>query len=196
MCIKPFVLYETYFVFCPGPDLRPPQPRHGRGSGGAAGAAVVVVVVVVVGVRTGRPPRTPAGGPCWPACWPGPGPFWPTASTTTRSDGVLDSLDPRSAVNHSFTFTFTFRAFSRRFYPKLLTISTFVRRKRNNNKLNKGSFIVDSKICTRQIEVKYQALTIPRLIHSPYKTKIATVRCYTFPSTIFKCKDVQHTISA
>ena len=31
------------------------------------------------------------------------------------------------------TLTFTFRAFSRRFYPERLTISTFVRRKRNNN---------------------------------------------------------------
>ena len=31
-----------------------------------------------------------------------------------------------------FTLTFTFRAFSVRFYPKRLTINTFVRRKRNN----------------------------------------------------------------
>jgi hypothetical protein len=29
--------------------------------------------------------------------------------------------------------TFTFRAFSRLFYPKALKISPFVRRKRNNN---------------------------------------------------------------
>ena len=31
-----------------------------------------------------------------------------------------------------FTFTFTFRVFSRRFYPKRRTISTFVRRMINN----------------------------------------------------------------
>ena len=51
---------------------------------------------------------------------------------------ALRLLAKRRAVNrrdeHSltqqlgvtFTFTFTFRAFSRRFYPKRLTISTFV----------------------------------------------------------------------
>ena len=35
-----------------------------------------------------------------------------------------------------YTFTFTFRAFSKRFYPKQHTISTFVRRRRNNLSLS------------------------------------------------------------
>ena len=43
---------------------------------------------------------------------------------------------------------------------------------------------------------KCQALTIVRLTHSPYTTKIARKRCHTILSTIFECKDVQHTISA
>ena len=33
-------------------------------------------------------------------------------------------------------FTFTFRAFSRRFYPKRLTISIFLRRKKNDISLS------------------------------------------------------------
>ena len=40
-----------------------------------------------------------------------------------------------------------------------------------------------------------QALTITRLTHSPYATKIGRIRCYTMPSTIFKLQDVEHTIS-
>ena len=35
---------------------------------------------------------------------------------------------------------------------------------------------------------KCQALTIARLTHSPYATKIARIRCYTMLSTIFKCQ--------
>ena len=42
---------------------------------------------------------------------------------------------------------------------------------------------------------KCQAPTIARLIHSPYATKIARIRCYTMLSTILKCKVIQHTIS-
>ena len=52
----------------------------------------------------------------------------------------LFCLDPKNMLNPHlskkmwlFLFSFTFRAFSRRFYPKKLTIITFVRRKRNNN---------------------------------------------------------------
>ena len=40
-----------------------------------------------------------------------------------------------------------------------------------------------------------QSLRIARLTHSPYTTQIARVRCYTTLRTIFKCKDVQHTIN-
>ena len=42
---------------------------------------------------------------------------------------------------------------------------------------------------------KCRALTIVMLIHSLYTTKTVRIRCYTMLSTIFKCKDVQHTIS-
>ena len=45
-------------------------------------------------------------------------------------------------------FTFTFRAFSRLFYPKRLTITAFVRRKRNKN--------ISLSVC----RAKWQALTI------------------------------------
>ena len=41
---------------------------------------------------------------------------------------------------------------------------------------------------------KCQAITIARLTHSLYTTKIARIRCYMMLSTIFKCQDVQHTI--
>ena len=37
---------------------------------------------------------------------------------------------------------------------------------------------------------KCKALTITRLTHSPYTTKIARIRCYTMLSTIFNCKDL------
>ena len=42
---------------------------------------------------------------------------------------------------------------------------------------------------------KKLALTISRLTHSPYATKIARIKRYTMLSTIFKCQDVPHTIS-
>ena len=48
--------------------------------------------------------------------------------STTQSAGYDDT-----GMYSLFTFSFTFRAFSRRFYPKRLIISTFVRRKRHNN---------------------------------------------------------------
>ena len=41
------------------------------------------------------------------------------------------------------------------------------------------------------IETKCQALTIARLFHSPYTTKIATLRCYMMLRTIFKCQWVK-----
>ena len=43
---------------------------------------------------------------------------------------------------------------------------------------------------------KSPVLMIARLIHSLYTTKVARLRCYKMLSTIFKCYDVQHTISA
>ena len=55
--------------------------------------------------------------------------------------------------------TFSFRAFSRRFYLKRLTISTFVRRWRNNN-ISLDRYSKDVHI------TKFQALTIARLTHS------------------------------
>ena len=78
-------------------------------------------------------------------------------------------------------FTLTVRAISRRFYPRRLTSSTFVRRKRNNS------------ICPNSKDVhrtKYRAFTITRLTHFLYTAKIARIRYYTMPSTICKCKDV------
>ena len=41
---------------------------------------------------------------------------------------------------------------------------------------------------------KCQALTIAKLTHSPYTTKIARKRCYIMLSTIFKCQGVQCTL--
>jgi len=46
---------------------------------------------------------------------------------------IIVQLDRVTILNHctfsvSYTFTFTFRAFGRCFYPKRLTISTFVER--------------------------------------------------------------------
>ena len=89
------------------------------------------------------------------------------------------------AYQSSACCSFTFMAFGRRFYPKRLTISTLVRIKRNN--------IFLYIYCSPPI---VQALTIARLNHSLYTTKIARIRFYTMLSTIFKFKDVQHTISA
>ena len=40
---------------------------------------------------------------------------------------------------------------------------------------------------------KCKVLTITRLTHSQYITKIARIRCYIMLGTIFKCKDVQDT---
>ena len=37
---------------------------------------------------------------------------------------------------------------------------------------------------------------IASITHSPYTTKIPRIRCYAMLSTIFKCQDVQHAISA
>ena len=50
--------------------------------------------------------------------------------------------------------------------------------------------------CCRYSKDKCQALTIVRLTHSPYTIKITRIGHYTMLSTIFKCQDVQHTISA
>ena len=54
------------------------------------------------------------------------------------------------------TFTFTFRAFSRRFYPKWLTVRTFVRRKRCS--------IYHCRYSKDVCWTKCQALTIVMLI--------------------------------
>ena len=40
-----------------------------------------------------------------------------------------------------------------------------------------------------------QVLTIIRLTHSLYTTKLFRIKCYTMLSTISWCKDVQHAIS-
>ena len=67
----------------------------------------------------------------------------------------------------TFIFTFTLTAFSRRFYPKR---RTFVWRKWNNISLS---------ISKDVHRTKSQTLTITRLTHSPYTTKIARIRrCY------------------
>ena len=84
--------------------------------------------------------------------------------------------------------TFTFRAFSRRFYPEWLTRSIFVRREREKTRkttiyLCQYSKDVHRTKCqaltiTRLTHSPY-TLTITRLTHSPYTTKIARIRCYT-----------------
>ena len=77
------------------------------------------------------------------------------------------------------------------FYPKRLTIGTFVRGKRNNNIYHRCRY---SKDVHRN---KCQALTITMLTNSLYKTKRARRRWYTtwyFYSYI--CQNVQHSISA
>ena len=47
------------------------------------------------------------------------------------------------------------------------------------------------------VKSKYNLLrlTFARLTHSLHTTKIARIICYTMLSTVFKCKDVQHTVS-
>ena len=56
-------------------------------------------------------------------------------------------------------------------------------------------------ICQKKEKLQYasrtkcQALTIARLTHSPYATKIARIRRYATLSTMVKCTDVQRTIS-
>ena len=69
-----------------------------------------------------------------------------------------------------------------------LKIRTFVRRKRNNNPCRYSEDVHRTEC---------QALTIARLTHSSYTTKIARIRCYnaTMLRTAFNCQDVQHTIS-
>ena len=70
---------------------------------------------------------------------------FPSASDNTCTVTLTEALPWEESVNKRYSvycvlrikyktrFTFKFRAFSRRFYPKRLTIRTFVRRKRNNN---------------------------------------------------------------
>ena len=83
----------------------------------------------------------------------------------TDQSGRTDRTNERGSRRYTDLirefFTFTFQAFSRRCYPKRLTISKFVRRRRN----------------------KYFA----RLTHSLYTTKIARIRCYTMLSALFQC---------
>ena len=38
---------------------------------------------------------------------------------------------------------------------------------------------------------KCKALTIARLTHTLYTTKMARIRCYTMLGTIFKCQDIE-----
>ena len=64
------------------------------------------------------------------------------------------------------TFTFTFKALSRRFYKKRLTISTFVRRKKQCISVGAERMFIEP-IC--------QALTIARLTHSLYVAEVCLV---------------------
>ena len=59
---------------------------------------------------------------------------WLEASVP-QCDQTLE-IYPRGQVPWEDTFTFTFRVFSRPFSPKRLTMSSFVRRKRNNISLS------------------------------------------------------------
>ena len=89
----------------------------------------------------------------------------------------------------SIAVTFTFRVFIRPFLPKATYNKSICQKKRKNN--------IYRYRCSKDVRrTKYQALTISRLTHSPYTTKIARIRCYTMLlSTIFKCMDIKHTIS-
>jgi hypothetical protein len=58
----------------------------------------------------------------------GPWPF-----VAPRFERQLACKVSSSLTSEEITSTLTFRAFNRHFYPERLTISTCVRRKRNNN---------------------------------------------------------------
>ena len=81
------------------------------------------------------------------------------------------------------SFEFTFRAFSRSFFPKRPTISMFVRRETTIYP------VVTVKLF---IETSGKHLQVNPF---PYTTEIARMRRYTMLSNIFKCQDVRHTIS-
>ena len=81
-------------------------------------------------------------------------------------------------------YTFTLKALSK-------TLSKTTYNKSICHKKEKQQYIA-----VGTIRSKCQALTITRLTHSPYATKLARIRCYTVLSIIFRCQDVQHTISA
>ena len=72
-------------------------------------------------------------------------------------------------------FTFTLRAFSKRFYPKRFTICQ-----------KKDKTTIYRCWCSKDVHrTKCQALSIVRLTHSLYTTKLARIRCYTMLSNIF-----------
>ena len=94
------------------------------------------------------------------------------AATMQRLKYTLHGMSTTVLLSpHWFTFTFTSRAFSRCFYPKQLTISTFVRRRERTIYLCGYSKDVHRTKC--------QALTITRLTHSLYTTEIVRIRRYT-----------------
>ena len=78
--------------------------------------------------------------------------------------------------------------FCRRFIPKIVDSSSDkVHLSEERETINRCRYSKDVH------RYKCQALTITRLSHSLYKTKIARIRCYTMLCTIFKIQDVQHT---
>ena len=107
--------------------------------------------------------------------------FWPKYSRKSPSGPTRYMMmvwstcrEPRPELGHNgTTFTFTLREFSRRFYPKSLTESTFLRRK-------------FSAVHTVRMFIEPSAKPLV-LTHSPYTTKLLRIRCYTMFSTIFKC---------
>ena len=80
----------------------------------------------------------------------------------------------------SITHAFTFGEFSRRFYPKRLTMSTLVRKRRKQQYIAVG-------IARMFVEPSAKHKSIARLTRSPpYTTKIARTRCH-MTTSIFIC---------
>ena len=84
----------------------------------------------------------------------------------------MESCHPEDAFYKSIhiTFTFTFRAFSRRFYPKRLTISTFVKEVHQYIAVGTERMFIEPSAST----------TIARLTNSPcYSNDSSYCSCYT-----------------
>ena len=63
-----------------------------------------------------------------------------------------------------FTFTFTFRAFSRHFKPKRLTVSTFVRRKRIKLCISVGRVKMFIETSTKQLQLLGKPLPVKKKV--------------------------------